>query len=147
MMSSPQQKIKISDDIDFSDNSLLIWIRATWNPAIRNSTIRSPQNPSLLQLQRLIDPSYWICVNWVIYVWSHLMMMEKRSMQESALKFCNNTKAKNFKLVKVCKINYGSTYFGVTRAQEEGSEECPLFRGAIHCVGGDKPAFCEIKQK
>ncbi|XP_073126775.1 uncharacterized protein [Henckelia pumila] len=69
-----------------------------------------------------------------------------RDLAESALQFYNDTKMKNFKLVKVCKINRGTTYFAVTfRAREGGSEESTLFRGAVHCAGGEKPVFCEIK--
>ncbi|XP_073120990.1 uncharacterized protein [Henckelia pumila] len=71
-----------------------------------------------------------------------------KDLAESVLKFYNDTKLKNFKLVKVCKINIVDTCYGITlRAQEDGSEECPLFRGVVHSLGGEKPVFCEIKQK
>ncbi|XP_073135651.1 uncharacterized protein [Henckelia pumila] len=66
---------------------------------------------------------------------------------ELVLKFYNDTKLKNFKLVKLCKFNIASIHYGLTfRAREDGSEECPLFRGVVRCVGGQKPVFCEIKE-
>ncbi|XP_073147640.1 uncharacterized protein [Henckelia pumila] len=163
MMSIPQQKIETSDDLDFSDTQLSDLDQSDMESSdmefshrefteSKPLAIAEAYRSILLDLRELCD----FCMEppdddgetvdaGITYVNAD-KKDNLRDLAELALKFYNDTKAKNFKLVKVCKINYGSTYFGVTfRAQEGGSEECPLFRGAIHCVGGDKPAFCEIK--
>lgn len=69
-----------------------------------------------------------------------------RHLAELALKFYNDTNSKSYKLVKVCKINCVAACYGLTfRAREDGSEECPVFRGVVNVVGGEKALFCEIK--
>ncbi|XP_073141226.1 uncharacterized protein [Henckelia pumila] len=59
-----------------------------------------------------------------------------RYISELALKFYNDNTSRSFKLLKVCKINSsGPGYFGLTfRAQEDGSEECPTFRGVVRLL-------------
>ncbi|XP_073138026.1 uncharacterized protein [Henckelia pumila] len=70
-----------------------------------------------------------------------------KNLGEIALKFYNDTKSKNFKLAKVCKVNtIAFRYKGVTfRAQEDGSEESPLFRAVVFVMR--EPLFCEIKEE
>ncbi|XP_073155748.1 uncharacterized protein [Henckelia pumila] len=56
-------------------------------------------------------------------------IVEVRHNAELALKFYNDIKLKNFKLVKVCKASYTAcTFCGmIFRAREDGSEELSSF--------------------
>ncbi|XP_073121335.1 uncharacterized protein [Henckelia pumila] len=69
-----------------------------------------------------------------------------RHLAELALKFYDD-KEKSFKVMKVCKVNrVGAGYYGLTfMAKEDGSEECPVFRGVVRVAGGKRALFCEIK--
>lgn len=74
-------------------------------------------------------------------------IVDVRHKAELALKFYNDTKLKNFKLVKVCKVTYTAcTFCGLTfSAREDGSEECTLFRGVVYQMGRILGIFSEIK--
>ncbi|XP_073121336.1 uncharacterized protein [Henckelia pumila] len=73
---------------------------------------------------------------------------DMRHLAEKALRFYNDEESKSFRLVKVCKVNrMGLGYYGLTfKAHEDGSEECPVFRGVVRVVGAEKVMSCEIKE-
>ncbi|XP_073148182.1 uncharacterized protein [Henckelia pumila] len=93
------------------------------------------------------DPFTLVCGGGVTFVNAD-KLVDLRYMSELALKSYNDNTLRSFKLLKVCKINNsGSGHFGLTfTAQEDGSEECPTFRGVVRVLGSEKKTlFCQIK--